>query len=167
MTTIIAVETPKGIIFGSDSQITSVGKEVLDGPKFFKHGNVIFGNAGRHRLVQELRYGRKVPRVKGDPTKYIHKKLLPFIAEAMEKADLRWENELIVAVKGSAYKIGVDNTVIRSPDGVYVIGSGSAYASAYLSQFTEFTEEKVLDALRVAAKHDPYTSAPFYVSTGL
>lgn len=167
MTTIIAVETPTGIIFGSDSQITSVGKEVLDGPKFFQHGDVIFGSAGRLRLVQELRYGKKVPRVKGDPTKYVHQKLLPFIAEAMERADLKWENELIVAVGGSAYKIGIDNTVMRSPDGVYIIGSGAAYASAYLSQFTEFTEERVLHALRVAAKHDPYTSAPFYVTTGL
>lgn len=167
MTTIIAVETPQGIIFGSDSQITTQGKEVLDGPKFFQKGDVIFGSAGRLRLMQELRYGKRVPRVTGDPTNYVHRKLLPFIADAMERADLAWENELIVAVKGSAYKIGIDNTVIRSPKGVYVIGSGSPWATAYLSQFEDFTEDIIVKALRTAAEHDPYTSAPFYVTTGL
>ena len=166
MTTVIAVETPKGVILGSDSQVTSYGKEPMNGPKYFKNGGVVFALAGRARFIQELRYGR-IPAVRGDVDRYVHTKLVPFIRDLAEKTELKEENQFIVVVKDRVYKIDPDLTVSRSASRVYVIGSGTPWATAYLSTVSKVDESAVKKALEVAAKHDPYTSGPFHVSMGL
>lgn len=167
MTTIIAVEKPSGVIFGCDSQTTGFGKYAKEGPKFFKNGEVVFAIAGRARLAQEIKYAT-VPRVKGDVFTYVHKVLVPFIDKACERAALdKNENEFIVSVRGKVFEIQADRNVSRRADGVYGIGSGSAWAVAYLTAAETINVNTVQKALEVAAYHDPYTSSPFYVVEGL
>lgn len=168
MTTIIAVETPNGVIFGSDSQSTmGHQKETLESGKIFTQGEYTIAVAGRARYMQVLKH-TTLPRVRTeDIDQHVGGVLMPRLGRLETAADMKpGESIMILAVRGRAYLIIPSDSYERNASGIYGIGSGSEYALGYLASVPGTpTQADVLNSLEVAAKFDAYTSAPFKVVT--
>ena len=169
MTTIIAVETPNGVIFGSDTQATyGSSKNNLDHAKFFTNGEVTFGVAGSLELVQTLKY-IELPDIPQDIDFWVNTTLVTGVVNMFiglaQKYDVT-PNEVgavIVSIRGRVYEISNFGEVIRTTRKYYSIGSGSTWAESVLSTVKNPTVKDVKRALEHAALNDIYTSGPFHV----
>lgn len=163
MTTIIAVETEKGVTFASDSRIT--GWNVNDGwvSKVVKNGAVTFGAAGYLRAIQVLQFA-KLTEPPTDPTpeavdRYVSLELVPAIIAAFKEPTINNETALkfshiLLAVSGRVYEVTGDGAWVRQADGFYAVGSGSDLALGALAAGA--TPKK---AIEIAAKYDWGTNA--------
>lgn len=178
MTTVVAVETKRGLIFGSDTQST-LGHTKLrkPGAKFFQHGDFVFGAAGLAEYAEELKATELSP-VEGD----MHAHVTTTLAAELNAVQLQvfeqlgiegFERDqagssLIIGAGGKLYEYYVGGQGGRprsNGDGFVGIGSGSDYALGVLAGAPRRDEKTVLRALEASAHHDIYTSGPFHVKT--
>ncbi len=158
MTTIVAVETPGGVTFASDSRAT--GAMVNDGwvAKVFQNKGMTFGIAGLLQFSQAVKYA-KLPKLPDtdDPEKldkWVTQTLAP-IFKVIDKSitdddpESRGRSVGLVAVKGRVYQISSRGYWVRNVSGVYAIGSGSPYALGALESGA--TPKK---AIKIASKYD-------------
>jgi ATP-dependent protease HslVU (ClpYQ) peptidase subunit len=171
MTTIVAVETKKGVVFGSDTQVTSGAEsENLAHAKFFTNNGITFGVAGAAELIQILKYLDldAVP-ASVDVDRYVSTTLLTVVSDTYERLSAKFGvppthiGEVILGVRGRVYKIDSYGTVLRNTRGLQVTGSGGQWAMSILSTVTSPTISDVKRALEHAALNDIYTSGPFHV----
>lgn len=171
MTTVLAIETPEGITFGWDSQITT-GWHSYDGeaPKVFVNNGMVFGVAGALLDASVIRHADLPdPDDAGwDIDKWVTNRLVPAIAEALSdrgaltttNGKIETDSNVIFAVRGRMYDLGADFCVLRRADSLYAIGSGSPYARGALS-----AGSTILEALEIAAQHDMGTGGTLHVHT--
>lgn len=158
MTTIVAVETPGGVTFASDSRVT--GALVNDGwvAKVFQNKGMTFGIAGLLQFSQAIKYAKlpKLPET-DDPEKldkWVTQTLAP-IFKAVDKVctdddpESRGRSSALVSIKGRVYHISARGSWTRNGSGVYAIGSGSPYALGALESGS--TPKK---AIKIASKYD-------------
>ena len=185
MTTIIGVQGPSWAVIGYDSRVVDDGAGsriytlTKDSPKIFQNGPYLLGAAGDMRAINILSHVFKPPapgNLKGTRLdKFMATQFLSELKSCFEEAsygkDGEHESSILVVVHGRVYEIGEDYAWCHDETGIYAIGSGSSYALGSLyatlegktySQFKVKTAVK--QALTIAAKLDPGTGAPFFVS---
>jgi ATP-dependent protease HslVU (ClpYQ) peptidase subunit len=156
VTTIIAVETEKGVTFASDSRIS--GWTINDGwvSKVVKNGAITFGAAGYLRAIQVLQYA-KLTEPPTDSTaeavdRYVSLELVPAIVAAFKEVDgedARKRSIILLAVSGRVYQVSGDGAWVRTADGFYAVGSGADLALGALAAGAKPTE-----AIAIASKYD-------------
>jgi len=177
MTTLIAFQGPNFAILGADSQITDGDKRIISPsiPKVVKLGKYLVGVAGDVRPGDLLAFNWKPPAYDGtDPVKLMGRKIIPSIIATFRDGGYDYAKEgasysYLIAFAGNVFEIGDDLSMSQSQDGLYAVGSGSAYALGYLSGTlsnltqSEWAQNEIIEALKIAAKYDVNTSAPFQI----
>lgn len=170
MTTVIAVETPSGVTFGWDSQITYGHRAVHSDMKVFANSGIVFGVSGDVRYANILRYMDIPDRSTDDTDRYVTNELIPAMQQSLKTADaakvsdskIDTDSVALVCVRGRMYDIGSDLSWHRQDDGIYAIGSGANYA---LGAFKSMVVVGIRRALKAAAELDPYTGGELHVRT--
>lgn len=161
MTTIVAVENDKGVLFASDSRITT-GWQVNDGwvDKIVRNGEITFAAAGFLRTIQILAYAKLVvPPVTDDPKaidRYVALELIPAITSAFKDSAAETALQysvLLVSVRGRVYCVNGDGSYARNKNGFYAVGSGSEYALGALEAGATAKQ-----AVKIASKYDTFTN---------
>jgi ATP-dependent protease HslVU (ClpYQ) peptidase subunit len=174
MSTVVAVQTPKFAVIGSDTQINWGDRRVrqpVPASKLQPVGEYLIGYAGDLRAGQILHYIFVPPKpvhVKQqyDLDQFVTASLVPKIKDVWE--DNGYINSedgtsLLVVVMGVVYEIGSDYSWSRDERNIYGIGSGGDYALGYLSSFEapttrNQTENLVVEAVGAASEYDINTS---------
>lgn len=164
MTTIIFKETKSGNVkVAYDSQVSSGWRKAeLGFDKVFVNNGMIFGVAGAVRDANIIKYAPlpSIPDAEWDVDKWVVTTLIPAIAGALSgnyatafvNQQISTENNILVAVRGRVYKLATDLAMVRYPDSVYAIGSGSDYVYGALA-----AGASIKNALAVAAELDSFT----------
>ena len=177
MTTLIAYQGSNFAILGADSQITDGDKRIISPsiPKVVKLGKYLVGLAGDVRPGDLLAFNWKPPAYDGtDPVKFMGRKIIPSIIATFRDGGYDYAKEgasysYLIAFAGNVFEIGDDLSMSQSQDGLYAVGSGSAYAlgalAGHLPALTTLkgARTEILQALKIAAKYDVNTSAPFQI----
>lgn len=172
ITTLIAFQGPNFAILGADSQITDGDKRILSPsiPKIVKLGKYLLGVAGDARPGDLLAFNWKPPAYDGtDPVKFMGKKVIPSIITTFRANGYDYTKEgasysFLIVFAGNVFEVGDDLSMSQSSDGLYGIGSGSAYAlGALAGQLPNIDKAKILSALAISAKYDINTCAPFQI----
>lgn len=177
MTTLIAFQGPNFAILGADSQITDGDKRILSPsiPKIVKLGKYLLGVAGDARPGDLLAFNWKPPAYDGtDPVKFMGKKVIPSIITTFKANGYDHTKEgasysFLIVFAGNVFEVGDDLSMSQSSDGLYGIGSGSAYALGALAgqlpllSNLDMAKEGILEALAISAKYDINTAPPFQI----
>lgn len=172
ITTIIAYQGTDFVFFGADSQITDGDKRIISPsiPKIVKLGKYLLAVAGEARPGDLLAFNWKPPLYDGtDPVKFMGKKVIPsiittFRANGYDHTKEGASYSFLLAFAGNVFEIGDDLSMSQSSDGLYGIGSGSAYAlGALAGQLPNIGKPEILAALAISAKYDINTCAPFQI----
>ena len=177
MTTVIAYQGPNFAILGADSQITDGDRRIISPstPKIVKLGKYLLAVRGDCRPGDILAYNWKPPLYDGtDPVKFMGKKMIPSIITAFKANGYEFDKDgasfgFLIAFGGNVFEIGDSLDISQSADGLYSIGSGSAYALGALAvqlpllSNLDMAKEGILEALTISAKYDINTCAPFQI----
>jgi len=177
MTTAIAFQGPDFAILGADSQITDGDKRIISPstPKIVKLGKYLLAVRGDCRPGDVLTYNWKPPAYDGtDPVKFMGKKIVPSIISAFKANGYDFEKDgasfgFLIAFAGNVFEIGDQLDINQSADGLYAIGSGSAYALGALAgqlpnlAQPDWATAEILHALEISAKYDINTAPPFQI----
>lgn len=156
MTTIVAVETPGGVTFATDSRVS--GASLNDGwiSKVFENKGITFGIAGYLRVSQMMQHVKLPDLPKSNKPekidKWVTQELAPLmvrIGKEMSEGGFRSGSNALVSVKGRVYDLGTDGSWTRNSSGVYAIGSGSSYALGALESGASPKK-----AIKIASKYD-------------
>lgn len=169
MTTVIAARGRRGVIFGSDSQVsTQWTKHQLDHSKILQTGPYTIGFAGDARAFLALKVATlpKPEKKLENYGSFVLNELLPALRKSEENQTLKEGSAYyLVSFFGNVYQLNTKHGDISLGASHSEIGSGSGYAGAYLSGLGKrhFTQEDVLGALKTAASTDLYTAGPFHI----
>lgn len=170
VTAIVALEHPGGVWLACDSFIGDASStERSDRPKFFKHAGMVFGWSGDMRPAQLVEYGAAMRAIRpGEDTfGYLVRVVVESIRAAYAKGLSDYDDVphtlYIVAVRGRAYTIQSDLSVVRTDHGYAAIGAGAEHALVALAACEE-TEPRtrVLKALRAVSLHHPKVRGRFH-----
>jgi ATP-dependent protease HslVU (ClpYQ) peptidase subunit len=176
MTTVIAVETKRGVIFGSDTQVTSgFQKSQLAAPKFFQKNDYVIGLAGVWEMFSVLKRS-ELPAVETDDLDAHMREVFLPVANQLENEMLEKfgvpanhpnapHSSLLVSVRGAVYEVDLNDGQApwRKGSGYSAIGSGSRYALGSLGGARKLDLKAVEAALLAASRNDIGTSGPFIV----
>ncbi len=172
MTTLIAFQGPNYAILGADSQVTDGDKRIISPstPKIVKLKKYLLAVSGDCRPGDILTYNWTPPAYDGtDPVKFMGKKVIPSIIAAFKLQGFDYTKEgvsysYLLAFAGNIFEIGDDLSITQSDDGLYGVGSGSAYALGALAGLVPHIDKpEILAALAIGAKYDINTAAPFQI----
>lgn len=170
MTTVVAAETKKKIIFATDSQVTfGARKERMPKGKIVKNGDIVFAFAGAVRVKNILEHANlpKTPSSrKWDAIEqWAVKKLVPSMRKALREeeaieirdGEANSSSSILVAVNGRLFEVSSDFAVTRNDEGVYSIGSGSSYALGALA-----AGASPVQAVGIATYFDSYSGGDIH-----
>ena len=177
MTTLIAFQGPDFAILGADSQVTDGDKRIISPstPKIVKLKKYLLAVSGDCRPGDILTYNWTPPAFDGtNPVTFMGRKIIPSIIAAFKLQGFDYTKEgisysYLLAFAGNIFEIGDDLSVTQSEDGLYGVGSGSAYALGALAgqlpnlAKSQSAKEQILEALAIAAKYDINTASPFQI----
>ena len=181
MTTIAAIQGSGFAVIGYDSRISGEGGRLYvlpkNSPKVIKNGSYLLGAAGDLRAINLFSTivlpepTEKMNAIELD--RFVTNQIVPTIKNWFEEnsygKDGEQQSELIVCVRGVVYELSENYDCARDANGIYGVGSGSAYAVGALHAMVEknITVEEAKDcvkeALRIAMKLDSGTGLPVYV----
>jgi ATP-dependent protease HslVU (ClpYQ) peptidase subunit len=177
MTTLIAFQGPDFAILGADSQVTDGDKRIISPstPKIVKLKKYLLAVSGDCRPGDILTYNWTPPAFDGtNPVTFMGRKIIPSIIAAFKLQGFDYTKEgisysYLLAFAGNVFEIGDDLSVTQSEDGLYGVGSGSAYALGALAgqlpnlAQPDWAQDRILEALTIAAKYDINTAKPFQI----
>jgi ATP-dependent protease HslVU (ClpYQ) peptidase subunit len=176
MTTLIAFQGPDFAILGADSQVTDGDKRIISPstPKIVKLKKYLLAVSGDCRPGDILTYNWTPPAYDGtNPVTFMGRKIIPSIIAAFKLQGFDYTKEgisysYLLAFAGNVFEIGDDLSVTQSEDGLYGVGSGSAYALGALAMQLPFDDSSdastaIRAALSIAAKYDINTAKPFQI----
>jgi hypothetical protein len=170
MTTIVAVQSDDGVLFGADSQVTAPNGRKYSAKQMVKisqrNGYIIAGSGecapcdiAQHIWIPPV----PVVKDKKDLYHFVISKVVPSLKKCFKDNDYKVNQDddenafsFIIALCGELFEIADDFSVSRDDSGFYGVGSGSSYAIGALH-----AGATVEHALMIAAKNDAFTSAPF------
>lgn len=176
MTTLAAIQGKGWCVLGADSRSSDDDGFAIDipGGKIFQNNNIIFAGAGSVRGINILEHDFIAPKFwRTTSEKYVTRILIPKIRRAF--ADAGYEinkqdsavvndNIWLIVVGTDIYRIDEDYSWERCNEGLYVAGSGEAYAIGALdalggSQAKSPQEAEVIirKAIAIASRWDSYT----------
>jgi hypothetical protein len=144
-------------------------------PKIVKLKKYLLAVSGDCRPGDVLTYNWTPPAYDGtNPVTFMGRKIIPSIIAAFKLQGFDYTKEgisysYLLAFAGNIFEIGDDLSLTQSSDGLYGVGSGSAYALGALAgqlpnlAKSQSAKEQILKALAIAAKYDINTSAPFQI----
>lgn len=168
---------------GFASQITTLGK---NSSKVANNGKYLLGAAGDVRAINILHHAfippQPTPGLSGSKLDHFFTtKFVPSLRECFEKqgyAAPERDNSshiaehgstIICSLHGSIYVVEGDYSWTSDVNGLYALGTGSAYALGAMQilfskkNLTAATAKNLcLKAIAVSAKFDPYTGPPYY-----
>jgi hypothetical protein len=168
MTVLVALETPRGVVLGTDSFIgNDAVRDVTAGPKWRRVGPLVIAFSGSMRLAQSLSLLKppKQPRRGEDVCDWIVRTVVRPLVEANEwpkgtTSDLG----LLVAYAGRCYEVGSDLGVSRSARGYAATGAGYPYALGALhASGASEPVRRVSAALAAACDLSPMCCGPLHV----
>lgn len=196
MTTIVGIQGDNFAVVCSDSRISDVEDSghvaqistLREGnSKVASNGKYLFGAAGDMRAINILHHAFNPPtptNLKGKKLdEFITVKFIPALRECFETQgyavpesheDKRHiaeqDSTIIVVVNGTIYVVDGDYSWYSDAHGLYVLGTGSAYALGALQAMVGNKKIKTpyqaktmaLKALAIATRNDPHTGAPFH-----
>ena len=169
MTTIVAVQKKDGVAFGADSLVTATRK--YNHPRMVKisqRGQYIIAGSGLASFCDVAQHIWVPPKPTAEDKKdlyhFVIAKVIPSLKTCFKDNDIKLDTEkddeprfaFLIAVGGEVFDIADDFAVSLSSSGFYGVGSGSSLAIGALE-----AGASVEYALEIAARHDPYTAAPF------
>jgi ATP-dependent protease HslVU (ClpYQ) peptidase subunit len=172
MTTLIAFQGPDFAILGADSQVTDGDKRIISPstPKIVKLKKYLLAVSGDCRPGDILTYNWTPPAFDGtNPVTFMGRKIIPSIIAAFRAQGFDYTKEgisysYLLAFAGNVFEIGDDLSVTQSADGLYGVGSGSAYALGALAGLVpNVGKPQIIKALEIAAKYDINTAKPFQI----
>jgi len=177
MTTLLAFQGPDFAILGADSQVTDGDKRIISPstPKIVKLKKYLLAVSGDCRPGDVLTYNWTPPAYDGsNPVTFMGRKIIPSIIAAFKLQGFDYTKDgisysYLLAFAGNVFEIGDDLSVTQSADGLYGVGSGSAYALGALAgqlpnlANPEWATDRILEALAISAKYDINTAAPFQI----
>jgi len=140
MTTLVGVQGDGWCALGADSKASDVdGSYIyLKESKIFSNGSTLIAGSGAVRTLNLLQYGWTAPRYRGrTPEEYMTRYFIPFMRKKIVESGSEWQkdgevakfdNALLVAVKGKIFKISDDYSWETSLSRLYRGGSGGDYA---------------------------------------
>jgi ATP-dependent protease HslVU (ClpYQ) peptidase subunit len=196
MTTIVGIQGDNFAVVCSDSRISHVEDSghvsqistLREGnSKVAVNGKYLFGAAGDMRAINILHHAFNPPtptNLKGKKLdEFITVKFIPALRECFEAQgyavaenheDKRHiaeqDSTIIVVINGSIYVVDGDYSWHSDAHGLYVLGTGSAYALGALHAMignkkikTSYHAKTIaMKALAVATRNDPHTGTPFH-----
>lgn len=169
MTTIVAVQSADGVKFGADAQVTANRKySHIHMAKISHRGQFIIAGSGLSSYCDVAQHIWNPPAPttadKKDIYHFVISKVIPSLKQCFKDNDLKLDGDkdeetrfaFLIAVCGEVFDIGDDFAVSIDAGGLYAIGSGASLALGALE-----SGKSIKRALEIAAKHDPYTGAPF------
>ena len=167
MTTIIGIQGLGSCLLAADSQTTSEsGRPYVhpDVQKITERGEYLIacsGDADACDIIQHVWQPPKPP--KKDQYRFMVIEVSKSIRECLEENDYSIDKDdkdagffILIALGAVIYEIDQSFNISLRQDGIYGIGSGSAYAMGALYAGVEWEE-----ALRIAEINDVNTGAPF------
>jgi ATP-dependent protease HslVU (ClpYQ) peptidase subunit len=170
VTTIIAVQSHDGVLFGADSQVTASNGRKYSAKSMVKiserNGYIIAG-AGECSpcdIAQHI-WLPPIPTAKDkrDLYHFMITKVVPSLKQCLKDNDYKPSTDdaengfsFLIAIGGQLFEIADDFSISRDDSGFYGVGSGSSYAIGAL-----YAGASLEQALTIASCNDAYTSAPF------
>lgn len=177
MTTIVGVQYKDKCIIAADNQVTADGGRRYNHPdmkKIAKRGAFLIAGSGEVQPCDVVQHMWNPPKVTLKDSEDIYHFMITKAMTSLRKCltdngydfnegkgDGKAEEtrfNFIMAVGGELFDIADDLSVIRSGDGIYGVGSGSAYAIGALH-----AGAKPQQAIEIAAKLDVNTSGPIQI----
>jgi ATP-dependent protease HslVU (ClpYQ) peptidase subunit len=172
MTTIIGVQYDDHCLLVADSQLTDGNGRLThhrNMSKISKRGNFLVAGAGEAfpcDVAQHL-WNPPTPTEKDlkDLYHFMIVKTVPSLRKSLQDNGFNFEDakdgedyrfQFLVAVNGTLFSIDDDLAVAMRSDGIYAVGSGAKYAIGALYAGADYME-----AMRIAASNDAYTSGPY------
>ena len=171
MTTILGLQLEDGVVLAADSQITYSRIYIqADSGKITRNGDYIIAGAGDVSAGDIAQHIWQPPKPtvaeKKDLRHFVITKVIPSLRNCLSnngyikanKDDDGWS--FIIALCGYLFEIADDYSVLTDSSNFYGIGSGSPYGLGALHQGASLEQ-----ALQIADRLDPNTSAPFVYFT--
>lgn len=170
MTTIIAVQSNNGVVFGADSQVTASNGRKYSAQSMVKiserNGYIIAGSGecAPCDIAQHI-WLPPIPTAKDkrDLYHFMIAKVIPSLKQCFKDNDYKANADdddtafsFLISVSGELFEVADDFSISRDDSGFYGVGSGSGYAIGAL-----YAGASMDEALTIAARNDAYTSAPF------
>ena len=170
MTTIVAVQSDDGVLFGADSQVTAPNGRKYSAKQMVKisqrNGYIIAGSGecAPCDIAQHIwNPPMPTPKDKKDLYHYVIAKVVPSLKQCFKENDYKVSQDddenafsFLIALNGELFEIADDFSVSRDDSGFYGVGSGSSYAIGALHAGATIEQ-----ALSIASLNDAFTSAPF------
>lgn len=138
MTCIVAIESKGKIYWGADSAVSSYEQRIMETPKIFEVGGVVFGGSGSLRMLQIIQYHFKALKHKPHKTdiEYLISRVVPSIRVIIKKhgkmgADKSMDETdayFLIGYNSRVYKLGMGFSILPVVDDYNAIGSGQSYA---------------------------------------
>lgn len=170
MTTIVAVQSDDGVLFGADSQVTAANGRKYSATRMVKiserNGYIIAGSGecAPCDIAQHI-WSPPIPTAKDkrDLYHFMIAKVIPSLKQCFKDNDYKVNQDddetafsFLIALDGELFEIADDFSISLDDSGFYGVGSGSSYAIGALH-----AGATVEQALMIAANNDAFTSAPF------
>jgi ATP-dependent protease HslVU (ClpYQ) peptidase subunit len=187
MTTIVAIEGKGWSVVGWDSRVVDDGgRAYVAGngwSKVVKNNGFLIGVAGDVRAINLVHHVFHPPKADGltgiKLDKFITAKFIPALRECFEREGYMGVNrrdnaeehgsEILVSVNATVFEIGTDWAWVREACGRYAIGTGGGYSLGGLvladCSTQERAQQSVLASLKVSARFDSATAAPFHTAS--
>lgn len=171
MTTIIAVQARDKVTFGADAQVTGGNGRVANHPqmvKISKRGEYLIAGSGECAPCDIAQHIWMPPKPSNaeyeDLYHFMIARVVPSLKQCFKENEYKWNEveddetkfNFLIAIGGTVFELADDMSIALDSKGYYGVGSGSSYAIGALAAGATIEE-----ALKIAAKYDAYTSAPF------
>lgn len=165
MTTIVGYEDSRGSVIVADSVTTSDNRPYSSQymPKIVRRDSYLIAASGSAHPCDLVQYLWLPPFWDGvsDIPSFTRTMVVPHLKQFLQASDWQPDSDkedvlvLLVAIAGYLVEITEDFSVLHRSDGLYAIGSGSAYAIGALEAGA--TPE---EAIQIAARNDAMTGLP-------
>jgi ATP-dependent protease HslVU (ClpYQ) peptidase subunit len=170
MTTIVAVQSDDGVLFGADSQVTAPNGRKYSARQMVKiserNGYIIAGSGecAPCDIAQHI-WNPPKPNAKDkrDLYHFMIATVVPSLKQCFKDNDYKVNADddenafsFLIAVSGEVFEIADDFSISLDDSGFYGVGSGSSYAVGALHAGATIEQ-----ALTIASKNDAFTSSPF------
>jgi ATP-dependent protease HslVU (ClpYQ) peptidase subunit len=177
MTTIVGVQYRDRSILVADNQVTDgEGRRFIhpDMKKITKRGDFLIGGSGEVQACDIVQHFWVPPKPtasdKKDLYHFVITKALPSMRKCLVdngfdfsegKGEGKSDEQrfhFLISIGGELFDVGDDMSVCRTDDGMYAVGSGSAYALGALA-----AGATPVDAVTIACRFSIYSSTPLQI----
>jgi hypothetical protein len=169
MTTIIGIESDHAATIMADNRVTDDSGKIYGHPdvvKVTKTGQYLIAGSGEVLPCDIAQHSWKPPRVTVLAQKNLYKfmvsKVMPSLRKCLKDNGYNFDGEgedrfqFLIAVCGQIFEVDDDLGLTKTANGIYSIGSGSAYALGALAAGATMKQ-----AMEISSELTAFTSGPY------